>query len=187
MIIACSPYIPAFLQFSTPNKTFSTASLLSPFIVLFHLPYSFVFPRIQFVFLCNCLTVQYSHLGTRWHRQKSFQRGWGKKASREKSPLASKVQKIHEYSPGSNFCPHYHSPALKRESQGSVHSLCLFLPFFLPLLSMEITPYSDDTKMPSLISSAGNEPNYSGPVGLDLNNLTDSCVLNVATGEGRQG
>ena len=84
IIIACSPYIPAFLQFSTPNKTFSTASLLSPFIVLFHLPYSFVFPRIQFVFLCNCLTVQYSHLGTCWHRQKSFQRG---KKPAEKNPL----------------------------------------------------------------------------------------------------
>lgn len=67
-----------------------------------------------------------------------------------------------------------HVAAFRRESQGLSHSLCLFHPFPLRLLSMEISLHSDDTQMPSLTSSGGDKPIFSGPVALGLNNLTHS-------------
>lgn len=79
--ISCFPQIPSFLQFSTPNKTFlNTQPAVSFHCYFLSAPILLSFPESSLCYCAHCLILQHRHLETSWHRQKSFERGWGKKA-----------------------------------------------------------------------------------------------------------
>lgn len=159
--ISCFPQIPSFLQFSTPNKTFlSTQPAVSFHCYFLSAPILLSFPESSLCYCAHCLILQHRHLETSWHRQKSFERGWGKKAE---LPL-----QLARYS-----YEHSHCSFQKRVPR--LTSFPLPLSSLPPrLLSMEISLHSDDTQMPSLTSSGGDKPIFSGPVALGFNNLTHS-------------